>query len=77
MGLSFDIVAMKEEQNPEVGLRIQVARFEGNQGLEFRDGEVGPALIQVLLGQPGMLCNLVLVASGRLGEEGESGEEHQ
>ena len=34
-------------------------------------------LIQVLLGQPGMLCNLVLKATGRLGKEGEGGEEHQ
>jgi hypothetical protein len=77
VGLSFGIVALKEEQNPEVGLRIQVPRFQGNQRLEFRNGEVGPVLVQVLLGKAGMLCNLVLMATGRLGEEGEGGEQRQ
>ena len=34
-------------------------------------------LVQVLLGQPGMGCNLVLTANGCLREEGKSGEEDQ
>ena len=67
MGLSLDIVALKEEQNPEVGLSIQVSRFEGDQRLEFRNGEVGTPLVQVLLGEPGMFRNLVSIASRRLG----------
>jgi hypothetical protein len=77
MRLSFSIVALKEQQNPEVRLCIQVARFEGDQSREFWDGEIGPVLVQVLLGEPGMLCNLVLTATGRLGEEGEGGEERE
>ncbi len=75
MRFSLDVVALKEEQNPEVGLSIQVPRFLGDERLEFRDCEVGPPLVQVLLGQPGVSCNLVPIASRRLGVGGGKGGE--
>jgi hypothetical protein len=74
MGLRLDIVPLKEEQNPEVGLSIQVPRFQGDHRLEFWDGEVGPLLVEVLLGQLGMRRYLILIVSRRLGQEGEGGE---
>ena len=77
MGFGLDVVALKEEQNPEVGLSIQVSRFQGDKRLEFRNGEIGSPLVEVLLGQPGMRGYLVLIASRRLGQEGEGGEGYQ
>ena len=75
MRLSLGIVPLKEEQNSQVCLSIQVSRLQGNQRLKLRNSEVGPVLVQVLLGQPGVGCNLVLIATRRLGEEGDGGEE--
>jgi hypothetical protein len=83
MGLRCGIVPLKKLQDPQVALGIYIPGFQAGQGLEFGNSQVGAPLIQVLLGQPGMLGDLgglvlarFLAVGGRLGEE-RNGEKCQ
>ena len=72
MRLGLAVVTLKKLQHPEVPLRIYIPGFEGNQSLEFGDGEVGTPLTQVLLGQAGVLGDLLAsLGEERNGEEGQ------
>jgi hypothetical protein len=54
------VLPLKKQQNPQVGLSIQIFGFQLDQRLKFRNGEFGPPLVEILLGKTRVRGSLVL-----------------
>jgi len=74
LGSGLGIVALKEEQDSKIAVRIHIIRIEREYGAELALGQIGPLIFQELLRLARMSVNLLLPAGDGLSQKRDDGK---